>query len=43
MCTECAGADKVLIKKEEMKTELKSVHVHFAPGSKGRSFPLEYS
>ena len=23
--------------------ELKSVRVHFAPGSKGRSFPLEYS
>ena len=22
---------------------LKSVHVHFAPGSNGRSFPLEYS
>ena len=23
--------------------QLKSVHVHFAPGSNGRSFPLEYS
>ena len=26
-----------------MKDELKSVRVHFAPGSNGRSFPLEYS
>ena len=28
---------------KEMLQQLKSVRVHFAPGSKGRSFPLEYS
>ena len=28
---------------KSVSVELKSVRVHFAPGSNGRSFPLEYS
>ena len=39
------ASKKVAIEAEKPVSEsrLKSVRVHFAPGTKGRSFPLEYS